>query len=268
MKTGFYQFAPAFGKKEENFNKTSAALRDAELDLIVLPEFFAIGYQFISHEEVAALSEPVPNGPTTDFLIDLSRKKNIYISAGLAEKDGDIYYNSAVLTGPEGFIGSYRKTHLFFEETIYFVPGDSGFRVWDTEIGRLGIMICFDWFFPESIRALALLGAEVVVHPSNLVLPYCPDSMPLRCLENRVFAVTANRIGTEQRKEGKPLTFIGNSEVVSPEGKILVRASEDREDLMTAEIDLSLARDKVLNPYNDLLKDRRPEMYGPMFDKK
>ena len=268
MKAGFYQFNPAFGNKEDNFKQTSAALNNVELDLIVLPEFFAIGYQFISQEEVAALSEPIPDGPTTDFLIDLSRTQNIYIAAGLAEQDGDTYYNSAVLTGPEGFIGSYRKTHLFFEETLYFTPGNSGFRVWDTEIGRLGIMICFDWFFPESVRALALIGADLVAHPSNLVLPYCPDSMPLRCLENRVFAVTANRIGTEQRKEGKPLTFIGNSEVVSPEGKILVRASEDRDALMTADIDLSLARDKVLNPYNDLLKDRRPELYSPLFDNK
>ncbi len=144
----------------------------------------------------------------------------------------DKFYNSAVLTGPEGFIGVYRKTHLYFEENLYFTPGDTGFRVWDTKAGRIGIMICFDWFFPEAMRTLALSGADIVAHPSNLVLPYCPDSMPLRCLENRVFAITANRTGTENRKEGSSLRFIGKSEIVSPEGEILVRAPEAEEALM------------------------------------
>jgi predicted amidohydrolase len=261
MKAGFYQFSPAFGKKQENLEKVRAATGNASLDLLVLPEFFATGYQYVSREEVARLAEPVPDGETTEFLVSLSRKNKIFIVAGLPEKDGDAFYNSAVLTGPEGFIGLYRKTHLFFEENLFFSPGNTGFRVWDTSIGKIGIMICFDWFFPESARSLALKGAEVIAHPSNLVLPYCPQSMPVRCLENRVYSVTANRTGTEQRRDGAALTFIGRSQIISPKAEILAEAGAAEETLLAAALDLSLARDKKLNQYNDLFRDRRPDLY-------
>jgi len=262
MKAGFFQFNTAFGKKQENFEKVRRAVSVNTTDLLVLPEFFATGYQFISQEEVADLSEPVPQGETTEFLAGLSKERGIYIVAGLPERDGNIFYNSAVLTGPEGFIGLYRKTHLFFEENLFFTPGNSGFRVWDTKIGRIGIMVCFDWFFPESSRTLALRGADVIAHPSNLVLPYCPHSMPVRCLENRVYAITANRTGREQRGDKPALTFIGQSQITSPQGEILVRAGIDDEMLGTADLDLSRARDKKLNDFNDLLKDRRPALYN------
>jgi predicted amidohydrolase len=262
MKAGFFQFNTAFGKKRENFEKIRRAVSDNATDLLVLPEFFATGYQFISQEEIANLSEPVPQGETTEFLAGLSKERGMYIVAGLPERDGNIFYNSAVLTGPEGFIGLYRKTHLFFEENLFFTPGNSGFRVWDTKIGRIGIMVCFDWFFPESSRTLALRGAEVIAHPSNLVLPYCPQSMPVRCLENRVYAITANRTGREQRGDKPALTFIGQSQITSPQGEILVRAGIDDEMLGTADLDLSRARDKKLNDFNDLLKDRRPALYN------
>jgi predicted amidohydrolase len=122
-------------------------------------------------------------------------------------------------------------------------------------------MICFDWFFPESMRTLALMGADVIAHPSNLVLPFCPDAMPVRCLENKVFAVTANRTGTEKRKKGRPLTFIGKSGIVSPRGEILARAPDDGDAVLVIDIDPALSRDKALNPYNDMIKDRRPELY-------
>ena len=261
MRAGFYQFNPAFGKKEDNLKKVLPAAENVDLDLLVLPEFFATGYQFASKDEVAELSEEIPGGVTTKTLCELSHQKGFYIVAGLPEREGDRFFNSAVLTGPEGFIGIYRKTHLFFEEKLYFSPGDTGFRVWDTTRGRIGIMICFDWFFPESMRSLALTGADIIAHPSNLVLPYCPQSMPTRCLENRVFAVTANRIGEEKRKEGQSLRFIGQSLIVSPEGKVLVNAPESEEALLSAEIDPGTARNKNLNPLNNLFDDRRPEMY-------
>lgn len=261
MKASFFQFNPVFGKKNDNLMRVRDALTNVSADLLVLPEFFATGYQFTSKSEVAELAEHVPDGKTTEFLAALSQEKDMYIVAGLPERAGEKFYNSAVLTGPVGFIGMYRKTHLFYEENIFFSPGDTGFRVWDTPIGKIGIMICFDWFFPESARTLALKGAEVIAHPSNLVLPFCPQSMPIRCLENRVYAVTTNRIGTEQRKEGEPLTFIGQSQITSPKAEILVRAGTNEEILMTADIDLSLAREKQLNQYNDLFKDRKPEYY-------
>ena len=262
MKAGFYQFNPSFGDVDSNLAKVRNAVRDQEIDLLVLPEFFTTGYQFISNDEVAELAEEIPKGKTTDALITLSKEKKSFIVAGLPEKAGKVLYNSAVLTGPEGFIGLYRKTHLFFEETLYFTPGDTGFKVWDTSLGRIGIMICFDWFYPESMRTLALAGAEVIAHPSNLVLPFCPDSMPVRCLENMAFAITANRTGTEQRGGKEPLTFIGKSEVVSPRGKILIRAPEDDEAFMTVDIDPEEAKDKSLNQYNNLFRDRRPDQYS------
>lgn len=261
MKAGFYQFNPVFGKKEENLKKVLSAITDADADLLVLPEFFATGYQFVSQEEVSELSESIPNGNTTKRLAELSRQKGIYLVAGLPEKDGDRFFNSAILSGPDGFIGVYRKTHLFFEEKLYFSPGDTGFKVWDTKAGRIGIMICFDWFFPEAMRALALMGADIITHPSNLVLPYCPAAMPIRCLENRVFAVTANRVGEENRKAGESLRFIGQSQITSPEGKIVIRAPENNEAVLIAEINPEIARNKNLNPLNNIFNDRRPEMY-------
>jgi 5-aminopentanamidase len=268
IKSGFYQFDPVFGQKGENINKVFTALKDADLDLLVLPEFFATGYQFISQEEASELSENIPEGYTTRRLIDLSREKKLYVVAGLPERDGDKFFNSAVLTGPEGFIGTYRKTHLFFEEKIYFSSGDTGFRVWDTGVGRIGIMICFDWFFPESMRVLSLMGADIVAHPANLVLPYCPQAMPVRCLENRVYAITANRIGEEKRKEGQALRFIGQSRIVSLDGTVLITAGANEEALMVTEIDPEKSRNKGLNPFNNLFADRRPEMYRNLTEPK
>ncbi len=262
MKAGFYQFAPVFGKKDENIKKVLSILSDTEADLIVLPEFFATGYQFISKDEVAELSEPVPEGYTTQLLSELSRQKGIYIAAGLPERDSDRFFNSAVLTGPGGVVGVYRKTHLFFEEKLFFSPGDTGFKVWDTEIGRVGIMICFDWFFPESMRVLALMGADIIAHPANLVLPYCPAAMPVRCLENRVYGITANRIGEESRKEGPSFRFIGKSLIASPEGEVLVKAPEHEEVFLLADINPELARNKSLTSFNNIFNDRRPEIYS------
>ena len=266
MKAGFFQFDPVFGKKDENLDKVSTAIKGADADLMVLPEFFATGYQFTSQDEVAGLSEKIPDGQTTEMLSALSAGKGCYIVAGLPERAADAFYNSAVITGPQGFMGVYRKTHLFFEEKLYFIPGDTGFKVWDTKIGIIGIMICFDWFFPESMRELALMGADIIAHPSNLVLPYCPQSMPVRCLENRVFAVTANRTGEESRKEGQSLRYIGQSQITSPKGEILVRASEHEEVLSCADIDPGEARNKSLNSFNNIIDDRRPEMYPKIAD--
>ena len=183
------------------------------------------------------------------------------IVAGLPERVGAACYNSAVVVGPSGFIGCYRKTHLFFEETLFFTPGDTGFEVWDIGPAKIGVMICFDWYYPEAARTLALKGAEIICHPSNLVLPNCPDSMPVRCLENQVFAITCNRTGSEARGGKDQLTFIGNSEVVAPRGAILHRASRDQEELCIVEIDPADARNKALTPYNDLLHDRRESLY-------
>lgn len=261
MRVGFLQFAPVFGDIKRNLDQVAARLERAEADVMVLPELCATGYQFVSQEEVQQLSEPVPDGDTTKSLLELARARRMTIVAGLAERSGNRYFNSAVVVGPSGFIGCYRKTHLFFEETLFFTPGDTGFPVWDIGPVKLGVMVCFDWFYPEAARTLALSGADVIAHPSNLVLPHCPDAMVTRCLENRVFSVTANRTGTEARGGKDALMFIGQSEIVTPRGKILHRASHDQDELAIVEIDPTQARSKQLNAYNDLLRDRRPSIY-------
>ena len=122
-------------------------------------------------------------------------------------------------------------------------------------------MICFDWRFPETARSLALLGADLIAHPSNLVLAHCPQAMITRCLENRVFAVTADRVGKEDRIEGEALKFMGKSQVVDPDGNILVRASETEEEIQIVEIDLEKARDKFISPHNHIFEDRREDLY-------
>ena len=261
MKVGFYQFAPEFGNIKYNLQKVLDAAASVKTDLLVLPELFNTGYQFTSKEEAKSLSERIPSGDTTNALIKLSAKKKVYIAAGIAENNEGKIYNSAVLTGPDGFIGVYRKTHLFYEEKLWFSSGNTGFKVWQTPIGNIGIMICFDWFFPESARTLALRGADIIAHPSNLILPHCPDAMVTRCIENRVFAVTANRIGSEQRGDKEKLTFIGKSQIASPMGEIIYRASGDKEELTVMEIAVERARDKNLNSFNNLFNDRKKEFY-------
>jgi predicted amidohydrolase len=262
MKVGFYQFNPEFGEVKRNLDHVVERLRKVECDLMVLPELFTSGYQFVSREEVERLSEPVPDGQTIRRLIEVAKSRGMYVVAGVAERGERGSYNSAVLVGPSGFIGCYRKTHLFFEETLFFLPGDTGFQVWDIGQAKIGVFICFDWFYPESARTLALKGADILCHPSNLVLPHCPDAMVTRCLENRVFSITANRIGSEERGGKHRLTFIGNSEIVAPSGRILHRAPRDREEVTVLEIDPAEARNKFLNPYNDLLQGRRPHLYA------
>lgn len=261
MRVGFYQYDPQFGEVAKNLDAVTAKLEQADADLMVLPELFASGYQFVSEEEVQRLAEPIPDGPTTRRLSDIAKRRRMHIVAGLPEQAGGRCYNSAIVVGPSGFLGCYRKTHLFYEETLFFTPGDSGFHVWDIGQARIGVMICFDWYYPEAARSLAVQGADILCHPSNLVLPNCPDSMPVRCLENRVFAVTCNRIGSEARGGKDPLTYIGNSEIVTPKGIILHRAPRDREELTILEIDPVEARNKHLNRYNDLLRDRRTDLY-------
>lgn len=261
MRVGLYQFDPQFGEVAKNLEIVTAKLEQAYADLIVLPELFASGYQFLSQEEAQRLAEPIPDGPTTKRLLAIAKRKRMVIVAGVPERSGTHCYNSAVVVGPSGFIGCYRKTHLFDEETQFFTPGDSGFLVWDIGPAKIGIMICFDWYYPEAARTLAMQGADIICHPSNLVLPNCPDSMPVRCLENRVFAVTCNRIGSEARGGKERLTYIGQSEVVTPKGVIQHRASHDQEELIIVEIDPAQARNKSLNRYNDLLRDRRTSLY-------
>ena len=253
-----------FGAVTQNVERVIGLISAKKADLWVLPELFNTGYKFVSKREVALLSEPVPSGPTTRRLIRLAKDLKISIVAGLVEEDGAERYNSSILVGPEGYIATYRKIHLYNEEKRWFTPGNLPFKTFTLLYGSpksghmkvsIGMMICFDWIFPEAARTLTLLGADIICHPSNLVLPHCPDAMITRCLENRIFAITANRIGTETRGKGA-LSYIGCSQVVDPDGKILHRASTEEEMAHVVTIDPRRARNKAINRYNHLLNDR------------
>lgn len=261
MKVGFFQFAPQFGEIQQNLELIVEAIHSFQGDLLVLPELALSGYQFVSHEEAWELAEDVPSGSICQRLEQAIGSRALHVVVGLAERGQDCVYNSAVLIGPKGYLGTYRKTHLFFEETLWFAPGNTGFHVWDIGQAKVGLLVCFDWFYPEAARTLALKGADILCHPSNLVLPHCPDAMITRCLENRVFAITANRVGKEQRGNKEALSFIGWSEIVAPNGQIVHRASRTEQELYTCEIVVDEARNKHINPYNDLLRDRQPQWY-------
>jgi len=230
-------------------------------DCYVLPELFNTGYNFTTQNEVRSLGEPADGGATARTLSDFAQAQGCYLAYGFAESDRGKLYNSAALVGPSGLVGFYRKVHLYDREHLLFEKGGGGFPVFDLPFGKVGIMVCFDWIYPESARTLALKGAQLILHPANLVLPFCPDAMVTRCLENRVFAATADRVGVENRC-GFELKFIGKSEIVSPNGTILKRLSEDREEVAVVDIDLSEALNKRVNQYNDLLAGRCPDQYA------
>lgn len=263
MKAGFVQFEVSFGQKERNLKKVAQLIAEADMaDLWVLPELFNTGYLFTSPDELDRLAETIPDGVTAQFLLSLAQQFNTHIVAGMAEKVGRHFYNSAVLINPAGFQGLYRKIHLFEREKFWFKPGNLPFQVWDIGVAKVGMMICFDWIFPEAARTLSLNGAEVICHPSNLVLPYCQNAMVTRCLENRVFAITANRTGVEARGDQK-LTFTGGSQIVGVKGEILYRASGDQDEAKVVEIDSYQAQDKHVTPNNDIFIDRKPKFYEP-----
>jgi len=253
------QTNPIFGEVKKNIQDALDLMETAEADLYVLPELFNTGYNFIEQKESATLAEKV-DGLTCKMLCEFTKKQMCYIAYGFAEK-ADTIYNSSSLIGPEGFIGVYRKVHLFYRENLFFAPGNLGFPVFDLPIGKVGMMVCFDWLYPESARSLALKGAQLIAHPSNLVLPSCPDGMVTRALENKVFTATSDRVGEENRGS-IDLKFIGTSEIVSPIGKILCRLGTSESAIGVAEVDLSFSDKKQINEYNHILNGRRTDQYS------
>ena len=232
-----------------------------EADLYLLPELFTSGYTFADPAEVEAIAEPAADGPTLQWAQAFARRRHAWVAYGFPERDGHGFYNSASLVGPDGRVGTYRKMHLFGREKLFFTSGHEPAPVWQLPFGRVGLMICFDWYFPEVCRSLALRGAQLILQPANLVLPHCPQAMITRSLENRVFTMTCDRIGAERNGEAAH-TFIGSSQVVTPLGEVLCRLSTDREETAVVELDLSRAEDKGVATYNDLFGDRRRELYA------
>ena len=256
MRIGFVQTSPLLGEVEKNLERAEELVISLDAELIVLPELFTTGYDLEDRAAVEALAEPA-DGPTSRRLSELARRRSTYLAYGFAERQGASVYNAAQLVGPDGALGGYRKTHLFMREKALFDPGDRAPPVLEIAAGvKIGLMICFDWVFPEVARTLALGGAQIIAHPSNLVLPWCQAAMLTRSIENRVFSVTANRVGSEGELE-----FTGQSQVTSPRGELLVRAPARGELAAAIEIDEKLALDKRINPLNDLFADRRPGLY-------
>ena len=259
MRLAIVQTSPSFAEVETNIRDAISLMESARADFYVLPELFNTGYNFLEQKELERVAEET-EGRTFQALAAFAQKKRSYLAYGFAERAGRIY-NSAALVGPEGLVGLYRKIHLFDRENLFFAPGNLGFPVFDLPFGKVGMMICFDWIYPESARSLTIKGAQLIAHPSNLVLPYCPDAMVTRCLENMVFAATADRVGVENRGS-LDLRFIGMSEIVSPRGEILARMGNDEAGIMVMSIDPRDADSKKINGFNDLVADRKPEQYA------
>ncbi len=265
MKIGFIQFAPALGKREKTMQKLTGLIgRAGDADLLVLPELCNSGYNFSGYEQAWDTSEETTKSLFIEYLVSKCKELNLYIATGFNERDRNNLYNSAVLVGPEGYVGKYRKIHLFMNEKDFFKPGNVGLPLFDVRSLRVGLLVCFDWIFPEVWRILALRGADLICHPSNLVLPgLAQKAVPIHALTNRVYTVTANRTGTEG-----DLTFTGLSTIADPYGNTILQASQTKEEIGVVEIDPALARDKMVTSRNDIFKDRRPGCYNLLSEAK
>ena len=259
MRIAVVQTRPEFGDVPGNAARAVSMLGTEQADLYVLPELALSGYLFESKDEAVGMAQ-APDDDVFEGFRSFASSAGAAVVLGFAERAGESLYNSSLLLSPDGTQSVYRKVQLFWGEKDIFEPGDRPPAVAEGVGARLGMMICFDWIFPEIARTLALAGAQVLCHSANLVLPYCQDAMVTRCIENRVFAATSNRVGTEKRA-GRELTYTGMSQIVAPDGRVLVRASGDSEDVLVAEIDPGAADDKSVTPRNELFGDRRPDLY-------
>jgi len=250
---------PEFGRVKNNINKALTMMSEKHADLYVLPELFNTGYVFTSREELTELAEIAKDGYTCRSLLDFAKKNDTAVIFGFAEKTSDGVYNSCAFIDSENLV-LYRKLHLFYSEMKYFIPGNLPLEVFEYRNAKIGMMICFDWIFPEVSRCLALMGADIVCHPANLVMQYCQEAMKTRSIENHIFTVTANRIGEENRGENG-FKFTGKSQITDCNGSVFYRASNNKEESYIADINIEEARDKNINSLNDIWQDRRTEYY-------
>lgn len=266
MKVGYVQMRPVLHNVEANLEKIARMIADVDADLLVLPELCTTGYLFKHRDELASYAEPIVGGRAAERFSELAKENACNFVAGIAEVDGPRVFNSSVLISRSGDIcGCYRKIHLFWDEKDLFDPGENDPLVFTVEGTRLGLMVCFDWIFPEVTRILALAGADVVCHSANLVLPYAHEAMVTRALENRVFVILSNRVGHE-RLHDQTLHFNGSSRIIDPTGAVVVSSDESCEDVQVVEIHPEEARNKMITPRNHVLSDRRPERYGRLLD--
>jgi predicted amidohydrolase len=265
------QFDPRLGQKEANVAKSLELIKQAAkqgANLIVLPEMANTSYIFDTREECFSVCEKIPEGPTTKAWIKAAKDLNVYICAGIGEIDDDgKLYNSAVLIGPDGYIGTHRKMHLWCDDKVFFEPGNLGFQVFQTPIGRISMIICFDMWYPECFRILAGMGADIVCCPTNWI-----DGVPTElrtigpelCLVNsnvnNIFIVAADRIGIERETK-----FPGKSCITGPEGWYRAGpASLENEEILYSEVNLMESRRLNWNPMNVVHRDRRTDLYDEM----
>ena len=267
------QMEPHVGEKDANLDTSLGLIEQAAANgakLLVLPELCNSGYVFKSREEAFSLAEPIPDGPTVRRWEAAAASHDVYIAAGIAERDGDSLYNAAVLIGPSGYIGKFRKVHLWNEETLYFEPGNLGFPVFHTPIGRIGMAICYDGWFPEAYRLNALAGADIVCVPTNWVpIPGQADGreamanilVMAAAHSNSLFIAAADRVGTERDQP-----FEGQSLIVSYTGwPVAGPASRTQQEIIYADVNLQDARrGRNWNDFNQVLRDRRTDVYDEM----
>ncbi|MFN3411691.1 MAG: nitrilase-related carbon-nitrogen hydrolase [Exilispira sp.] len=260
LKIGIVQFNPIRANLEANLNKAFDIInKNNKADIYLFPELFLSGYLFESKEEVKKLSL-LQSDYIFEKIIKFTEQKKIAIAGGYIENESGRFFNSSFFIGEGKFLLNYRKVHLFNDEKDFFTPSASGFKVVEYKSFKFGMMICFDWIFPEAARTLTLKGAQVILHPANLVLPYCQNAMITRAMENRVFIVTSNRIGIE-KVNGKVLKFTGKSQIVDPSGRRLISFPKNKETIKIARIYPELANQKMITPKNNVILDRRPDQY-------
>ena len=270
MRAAVAQIDPKLAEVDRNLESCVTQLEEAAsqgAQLLVLPECAITGYMFDSPEEALPFAEEIP-GPSTEVLERECRRLGMHAVCGMLERDGDELHNSAILIGPDGLIGTYRKTHLpFLGVDRFVVPGDE-FAVYDTALGRIGVEICYDLRFPEVTRTLALKGADIVAHPTNFPLAARPQTEFItraRAAENRVYLLTSNRVGKERSAE-----FCGWSQIVDPHGARLAEADGEEETLLIADVDVERARDKdfvIPGEYElYLFGHRRPDLYAALIE--
>lgn len=264
------QTAPVMLDVTANRDRQVELIRQAVADgasLVVLPECSTTGWCFESRDEAASVAESVPHGPTCQVWSGLCRELGIHLVAGIVERDGDRLFNASVLLGPDGHIGTFRKAHLWALEKDVYDPGDLGFPVFETPLGRIAMHICYDGWFSEAYRLPALCGADLLCVPANWVpIPSQPDHLPkmanMLCSThahmNLVYIAAASRVGVE-RGQG----FIGSSVIVDHTGWPLAGpASGTDEAVISAVIDpIGSRAERTGNPFNQPLLDRRTDVY-------
>jgi len=261
------QMSCRVGEKHRNIEIMKRIIRHAKkrkADLIAFPELALTGY--VVRDRAYELAENVPNGPSVRQIEEIAKKENIHIILGMIEKSAKasaVLHNTAVLVGPKGFVGKYQKiylpTHSVFEEKRYFRPGYQ-IPVFETEIGKLGIIICYDIYFPEVTRVLSLKGARLIVCISaspSVRRGFFETLTAARAIENTVFVAFVNLSGIEDG-----LQFWGGSRIIAPSGSLISQAKYDEDDFVVAKINYSeSARVQAWVP---TLRDLRPEIFNTL----